>query len=174
MFSVRDMASHTRLKFRQPGQTTATEVGRRDLKLELLNAERASDARKAAGLPGFAGESAYSAMALIEAAVEDSESKRRKLLADVANLDADDDDDPVEPVSNDKGKGRATSVDLDAPNGDTPGEDDDDDESSDDDEDETAELLRELEKIKRERAEEKEKAVRPSAPRPVTLLTRRV
>lgn len=56
-----------------------------------------------------------------------------------------------------KGKGKAVA----ASNNDDDDDEDDDDSSDEeeDDEDETAELLRELEKIKRERAEEKERQV---------------
>ncbi|KAJ3030520.1 hypothetical protein HDV00_008859 [Rhizophlyctis rosea] len=62
---------------------------------------------------------------------EEEEAKRRKLL-EANDLDKDDSDEEEE-------------------------DEDNDDSDDDDDEDDTAELLRELEKIKRERAEEKER-----------------
>ncbi|KAK4050468.1 complexed with cef1p [Microbotryomycetes sp. JL201] len=182
IYSVRDMASHTRLKFRQPGQGSTTEVARRDLKAELVAAEREAAERKAKGQSGFVADRKLLALENEQAQSEAdaTEAKRRKVLASVGNLDADDDDDNDDDDDDDedddgkeqgaaagrvdKGKGKA--VDLEA-NGngagkddDDDGDDDDDDDSDDDDEDETAELLRELEKIKRERAEEKERQER--------------
>jgi protein CWC15 len=66
---------------------------------------------------------------------EDSDAKRRRILEETRDIDADDSDD----------------------------EEDDEDSSDDsDDDDETAELQRELEKIKRERAEKREREVRVS------------
>ncbi|KAF9462387.1 Pre-mRNA-splicing factor Cwf15/Cwc15 [Collybia nuda] len=135
-FSVRDMAAHTKLKFRQSGQTSAEEVKKRDLRAELLAAEQEAKnkKRKAEGKPPLP----------IEAGPTDDEAnKRRKLLQQAIDLDKDDDDEEEgdETEGADKGKEKEDS------------EDDSDD--SEDDEDDTAELLRELEKIKRERAEEK-------------------
>ena len=66
---------------------------------------------------------------------EDPDAKRRRILEETREIDADSD-----------------------------GADSDSSEESDDDEDETAELMRELEKIKRERAEQKAKEVRASGP----------
>ncbi|KIY66268.1 Cwf15/Cwc15 cell cycle control protein [Cylindrobasidium torrendii FP15055 ss-10] len=137
-FSVRDMASHTKLKFRQVGQTSAAEVKKRDLRAELLaaEAEARNKKRKAEG----------KAPLVEDAPADDEANKRRKLLEDV-QLDKDEDE--AEPE-----KKPAGSMDVD---GDDSEEEDEDD---DDDEDEEAELLRELEKIKRERAEEKERLER--------------
>ena len=77
-------------------------------------------------------------------------AKRRKLLEEAAELDKDDtdDEDAAAPA-------RARSRSAQPPTA-----ADDDDDSDDDSEDETAELMRELEKIKRERAEEKERIER--------------
>jgi len=143
-FSVRDMAAHTKLKFRQPGQTSVDDIKKRDLRAELLaaEAEARNKKRKAEGKPLL--EEDVRRAAAIEApkegtpAVEDDEAnKRRKLLQEALEMDKDDDDDDDEEEKNDN----------------------DDDESDEDseEEDDTAELLRELEKIKRERAEEKSK-----------------
>ncbi|KAJ7125405.1 Pre-mRNA-splicing factor Cwf15/Cwc15 [Mycena epipterygia] len=135
-FSVRDMAMHTKLKFRQVGQTSVAEVKQRDLRSELFAAEleAKNKKRKAEGLPPLA----------VEAGAGDEESnKRRKLLQD--SLDLDKDDDEEETAADGK---TAEQKDKDA-------DDSDSDSDEDDDDDDTAELLRELEKIKRERAEEK-------------------
>jgi protein CWC15 len=78
---------------------------------------------------------------------EDPEAKRRRILEETRDIDAESEDDD---------------------------EDDSSDDDSDDDEDETAELQRELEKIKRERAEKREQEVRSSIPEaPLTWLTQR-
>jgi len=136
------MAAHTKLKFRQPGQTSTDEVKKRDLRVELLaaEAEARNKKRKAEGKPPL--EEDVRRAAAIEApkegtptVEEDEANKRRKLLQEALEMDKDDDEDE---------------------DGEKDGEGDDDDESDEDsDEDDTAELLRELEKIKRERGEEK-------------------
>ncbi|KAJ7645943.1 Pre-mRNA-splicing factor Cwf15/Cwc15 [Mycena polygramma] len=136
-FSVRDMAMHTKLKFRQVGQTSVAEVKQRDLRAELFTAEleAKNKKRKAEGLPPLA----------VEGGPSDEESnKRRKLLQDSLDLDKDDEDE-----DDAEGSKTAEQKEKDAEDS---GSDSD---SDDDDDDETAELLRELEKIKRERAEEK-------------------
>ena len=152
-FSVRDMAAHTKLKFRyvtptpnmppptharvnsQPGQTSTGEVARRDLRAELFAAEEEArdKKRKAEGrLP----------VGITAAAEGDEETlKRRKLLQEALELDKDDDEDEDEPKNGE----RDTANDK--------AEEESEEESED--EDDTDELLRELEKIKRERAEEK-------------------
>ncbi|KAF8591068.1 Cwf15/Cwc15 cell cycle control protein [Ramaria rubella] len=136
-YSSRDMAAHTKLKFRQPGQTSTSEVAKRDLRAELIAAEQeARDRkRKAEGLPSVS-------VGTIENGVSGDEetNKRRKLIQEMVALDKDDDDDDDDDAN---------------ANGEKDKDDDASDEDEDDDEDDTAELLRELEKIKRERAEEK-------------------
>ncbi|POY70358.1 hypothetical protein BMF94_6638 [Rhodotorula taiwanensis] len=173
-YSSRDIAAHTKLKFRQPGQGTKDEHARRDLKLELLQAERDAAARKAKGERGYVQDQKLLALAsstttgdapTTENGESESAAKRRKMLQEVADLDKDDSDDDDEAdehdgaigAKQDKGKGRATS------NDDDDDDDSDEDSDDDDDEDETAELLRELEKIKKERAEEKERQERERA-----------
>jgi len=74
--------------------------------------------------------------------IHDPEAKRRKILAETRELDADSD-----------GGGGSDEDDDD--------DDDDDDESEDEDDEEV--LLRELEKIKKERAEQREKEEREKA-----------
>ncbi|GAA5828200.1 hypothetical protein JCM11251_002633 [Rhodosporidiobolus azoricus] len=150
-YSARDLAQHTKLKFRQPGQGTKTEVARRDLKLELLAAEQDAAARKAKGERGYVQDQKLLMLQQKEEATEEeAAAKRRRLLQEAADLDKDDSDDEESEdeaaEKQDKGKGKAAEEED---------EDDDDDDSDDDSEDETAELLRELEKIKKERAEEK-------------------
>jgi hypothetical protein len=173
-YSVKDLAAHTKLKFRQPGQTSTSEVSSSDLRVQLLIAERKAvdKKRKAQGL-GPLPELVLPGQKSIEGgeggAEEDGErAKRRKVLEEAVGLDRDDEDDEAEDDDKEgagsddgtdaKGKEKAEGSDGD--------DDDDDDDDSDDDEDDTAELLRELEKIKRERAEEKERQV-SSIPPPI-------
>ncbi|WVR06623.1 hypothetical protein IAU60_003655 [Kwoniella sp. DSM 27419] len=150
------LAQHTKLKFRQPGQTNTSDVARRDLKAELRAAERVAleKKRKAQGLPPLPPDE--SALRITGAAVaggegeDEAAAKRRKVLEDAAELDKDDEsEDEEEADGAGKGKGKATAQDDD----DDDDEDDDDDDS--DDEDDTAALMAELAKIKQERAEEK-------------------
>ena len=124
---------------RQSGQGDEAETGTRDLRAELLAAEAAHFV-KARGLGGEAASSQSSTTKRVleapleenEDRVEDSDAKRRRILEETRDIDAD--------------SGGSDS--------DSSGED-----SDEDDEDETAELMRELEKIKRERAEKKAQEV---------------
>ncbi|QRW12669.1 cell cycle control protein Cwf15/Cwc15 [Ceratobasidium sp. AG-Ba] len=161
-YSSRDMASQTKLKFRQPGQTSVGDVAKRDLRTDLLLAEHEAKnrKRKAAGQDPLPLPPALSGVAAPVAAIEngtagedDAATKRRKMLQEVLELDKDDDD---EEQPKDKGKGKAPANDDDD-------EEEEDDDDSDDDEDETAQLLAELEKIKRERAAEEERRAREAS-----------
>lgn len=171
------MASHTKLKFRTPQQQpnaqlaaearTGDALAKRDLKKELEAAERRSvnKKRKAQGLAPLKDdvddddeeeEEKKKPVGAIEGG-EGEEAKRRRLLQEAAEEedDDDDDDDDDEP----KAKGAKAGSDA-GSNSDSDSSDDDDD---DDEEDDTAALMRELEKIKRERAEEKERQERERA-----------
>jgi protein CWC15 len=120
-------ASHTKLKFRQPGQTSTSDVARRDLKAELIEAERvaADKKRKAAGLPALSAPGSALRLGDVE---EEERVKRRKVLEEALAADRDDDDEEEydeglgEEVV-DKGKGKASVIDA-----------DDEDEEEDDDE----------------------------------------
>ncbi|KAL7420584.1 complexed with cef1p [Cryptotrichosporon argae] len=161
------LAAHTKLKFRQAGQTAVSDVARRDLRAELLAAERAAadKKRKAQGLPPLpplpgaraiengsasagAGTGDGTGQGGDGADEDEATRKRRRILEEAAELDKDDDDDESDDEVADKGKGKAAAA---------HDEDDDDDDSDDDsdDEDDAAALMAELAKIKQERAEEK-------------------
>ncbi|KAG2227464.1 hypothetical protein INT45_007489 [Circinella minor] len=139
-YSSRDLASHTKLKFRQPGQGTTDEIGDRErLKEELRKAEQEYYESKEEG--GAGGNE--DGQKLIQDD-QDAEARRQKLLEEaerMAELDKDQSD-----SESDSG-GSSSSSD----------EESDDD---DDDEDNTAELLATLQKIRKERAEEKERQER--------------
>ncbi|KIW80246.1 pre-mRNA-splicing factor cwc15 [Fonsecaea pedrosoi CBS 271.37] len=118
---------------RQPGQGGAAEAEHRDLRAELLAAEAAHFAKT----KGTIAEPTSSPSKPIKRELEDDpdrgndedediETKRRRILEETRDIDADSDGDDTESS----------------------------DEESDE-EDETAELMRELEKIKKERAEQK-------------------
>ncbi len=114
----------------------------RDLRAELLQAEAVHFAKvRGTPLPDVGGssqgaiEGGSKTKRMIEGGeeeVEDIEAKRRRVLEETRDIDADSEE----------------------------GDDDSSEDDSDDDEDETAELQRELEKIKRERAEKREQEVR--------------
>ncbi|KAI5477775.1 Cwf15/Cwc15 cell cycle control protein, partial [Pseudohyphozyma bogoriensis] len=145
--SAKDLASHTRLKFRQAGQGSTAEISRRDLKMELLEAERQARIKRGVEV----ADEPAKPVGLITGA-----EGQKRILVDVVGLDADDSDDEEDEDKADKGKGKAKAVESE--------DDSEEEEDSDEDsEDETAELLKELEKIKRERAEEKERLEREKA-----------
>lgn len=135
-----DYSARTKLKFRQPGQTSSGDVAKRDLKMELMRAEREAQnkKRKEKGLPLLPEIAAERPLAIEGSKQEETEEdeaarKRRKILEEVAAMDADDSDDSEEDdedgdqatTSRDKGKGRADDGDRGA------GSDDDDDSDSD-------------------------------------------
>jgi protein CWC15 len=145
-YSSRDIVSHTELKLRQPGQASEAELAIKDLRAELERREaqaaqqRKRDEEQRAGLNAISADTASGKPAAITGsttapAIESAaapEAKRARLTHIQPNaLDADDD---IGGGSNDG--------------------DQDDDDDSDDDDDDTAQLLAELEKIKKERAEE--------------------
>lgn len=74
-------------KNRQPGQTSTSEVAKRDLRAELIAAEQEArdHKRKAAGLPSASVETENGVSG-------DERAKRRKLIQDAVDLDKDDDD----------------------------------------------------------------------------------
>ncbi|KAG9123155.1 hypothetical protein FRC07_000168 [Ceratobasidium sp. 392] len=88
-YSSRDMASQTKLKFRQPGQTSVGDVAKRDLRMDLLLAEHEAKnrKRKAAGQDPLPLPPALTGVAAPVAAIEngsaeeeDAATKRRKML----------------------------------------------------------------------------------------------
>jgi protein CWC15 len=173
--AARHMPSHTKLKFRQPqqGGQASSQIHRddrvrRDLRKELELAERESrnKRRKQQGLApekeDISEEDAEEEQGKVleDRSVEDEDLKRRKLIEEMKKLDEDDvdsDSGSSEQASKNKGKAKATNGVSDSSDDSSSSDDDDDDE------DETAALLRELEKIKRERAEEKARQERERA-----------
>ncbi|PTU18549.1 hypothetical protein P175DRAFT_0503346 [Aspergillus ochraceoroseus IBT 24754] len=144
-YHQRLLPAHKLLKTRQLGQGGESEAYQRDLRAELLQAEAAHFAKKR-GVPvdDITIEGAVPKRQLEGAPPnggdaggieeEDPEAKRRRILEETRDIDADSD-----------------------------GSEEDSSEEESDDEDEAAELMRELEKIKKERLEQKEKEERERA-----------
>lgn len=126
-YSSRDLPSHTKLKYRDPGQGTTEELRSRDFREELEKRERESKSGSSSSKAATSAAPSSVVRRAIEANTGGgSSSKRQKVDAAPQNLDA---DDPV----------------------------DSDNSDSDSDEDDTAALLAELNKIKRERAQDSAK-----------------
>ncbi|KAK9451356.1 Pre-mRNA-splicing factor Cwf15/Cwc15 [Limtongia smithiae] len=167
IYHSRMLPAHTKLKFRKRGQGGAAD--RDDLSTPLASEEREWEREamkrellekeaKHSGTNGKARAGSSAAPLLLEDApspnddAEDEEEKRikrRKLILEEAqkNENGSDDDERLDEKKSD---------DSDESESESESEDDDDDEE----EDETAELMRELERIKRERALEKEREER--------------
>ncbi|KAJ5942985.1 hypothetical protein N7516_003153 [Penicillium verrucosum] len=134
-YHQRLLPAHKHLKVRQPGQGGVADAdpSPRDLRAELLQAEAAHFAKKN-GSPNDNSRLRPQGGGDGDIEEEDPEAKRRRILEETRDIDADSD----------------------------ASEEDSSDEDSDD-EDEAAELMRELEKIKKERLEQKEKEERERA-----------
>ncbi|KAI9733739.1 MAG: complexed with cef1p [Claussenomyces sp. TS43310] len=140
-YHQRLLPAHTQLKFRQPGQGGDADAQVRDLRTELLQAEAAHFAKVGGPHSSITTPDIKSPVPKRDLVTgiedeEDFEAKRRRVLEESRDIDADSD------------------------GGDSEDSSDDD---SIDEEDETAELQRELEKIKRERAEKREREEREKA-----------
>ncbi|KAL2872577.1 spliceosome-associated CWC15 family protein [Aspergillus lucknowensis] len=141
-YHQRLLPAHTHLKTRQLGQGTEGESQHRDLRAELLQAEAAHFAKKQGGTVGEAPTESIPPKRQLEGGPsngdgdvdEDADAKRRRILEETRDIDADSD-----------------------------GSEEDSSEEESDDEDEAAELMRELEKIKKERLAQKEKEERDRA-----------
>ncbi|KAJ5737144.1 uncharacterized protein N7483_002269 [Penicillium malachiteum] len=140
-YHQRLLPAYTHLKVRQPGQGGDADNEVRDLRAELLKAEAAHFAKKNGTLIDETAATEQAPKRQLEftpadaenegGEVEDPEAKRRRILEETRDIDADSDGSE---------------------------EDSSEEEDSDDDDDEAA-LMRELEQIKKERAAQKEKEV---------------
>jgi protein CWC15 len=127
-YASRDLNAHTKIKYRQPGQ--GGDVDGEPSELDLREELRRREAEHYESKRG-------------KATLSIGDKERLEELAKLSALDAPDNDDD----DSEGGSGSSSEEEDDD-------EDDDDDDSDDDDD---AELLRELEKIRQERAEEKER-----------------
>ncbi|KAI9850670.1 MAG: hypothetical protein M1824_003194 [Vezdaea acicularis] len=165
-YHQRLLPAHKELKFRQPGQGGDADHEVRDLRAELLKAEAAHFA-KTKGTSGALPDAPDRPKRLLEDGhaeeEEDMATKRRRVLEETRDLDADSDGEAngsssderlvhslarIESRIKARGVHGWVLIQLD---------------SDDDEEDEEAELMRELAKIKRERAEAKEREDRERA-----------
>ncbi|KAG2488201.1 hypothetical protein HYH03_013195 [Edaphochlamys debaryana] len=128
--SAKNLPGHTKLKFRQEGQSSLGEVMVKDLRAELEEKEK-KHFQKKAGVPDAFEEERQRDLKLIESAPAEGQSKSLVPKA----IDADDEDPESSESSSD----------------------------DDDDDDEEALLLAELERIKKERAEEAAKKAKEEA-----------
>jgi protein CWC15 len=153
------LPAHKTLKFRQAAQGAPDEQARRDLRAELLKAERAHFAKKdGRNLPEDDDDDVESEQVEVKGAIEGG--VKRKL--DEANGDGGGGEDESEEEDYEAKKLRVIEEtrDIDA---DSDSSSESSEESEDDEEDETAELMRELAKIKAERAEAAAKAAAEQA-----------
>jgi len=125
-YSSKDLAGHTKMKTRQPGQNTSSEVSKRDLKRELDEKERKVAVERGRKDPKK----------------EEKETKEEPILA------------IKDKEENGERSKRDKNIDADDSDGSSDGDEESSDEESDS-EDETDELLRELERIKKEREQER-------------------
>ncbi|KAJ5896883.1 uncharacterized protein N7473_006282 [Penicillium subrubescens] len=137
-YHQRLLPAHTHLKVRQPGQGGDADKEVRDLRAELLKAEAAHFAKKS-GAP------------IEEPAIEESTAPKRQLEAAPTDADGEAEEDPEAKRRRILEETRDIDADSDG------SEEDSSEEEDSDDEDEAAELMRELEKIKKERQAQKEK-----------------
>ncbi|KAJ1985848.1 complexed with cef1p [Dimargaris cristalligena] len=166
--SARDLPSHTTLKYRQPESETSLEQKVDDLKQQLLEAEREHFRKLKAGSGAAAIGSSEPTPGQVDsesATPQLDDEKRRQLLEQVQGWDVDDSDDSDEESSSGPPERKAIGgIFGNTVNSTSFSSDENEDDSDDDgDDDETAQLLRELEKIKRERAEEEAKKAEQQA-----------
>uniref|UniRef100_K3XZ43 Cwf15/Cwc15 cell cycle control protein n=1 Tax=Setaria italica TaxID=4555 RepID=K3XZ43_SETIT len=133
-YSSRDLAAHTSLKPRKEGQQTTEELQKRNLREELEERERKHYSSK---------DKSY--------AERDLRKSSSQLLLEVIGSKRDAED-------------KIVPREIDADDSDVePKSDDESDEDDDDDDDDTEALMAELERIKKERAEEKLRKERQQA-----------
>ncbi|OWP01138.1 hypothetical protein B2J93_6588 [Marssonina coronariae] len=180
-YHQRLLPAHTQLKVRQPGQGGDANREVRDLRAELLQAEAAHFAKVKGGPAPVIEEKRVEAggekRQLEEGeGEEDPEAKRRRILEETRDIDADSEEDEEDSSDDDRSSSGFLAKNLKLERRLRQFKQDPSTACPcmihqsrpkltrySDDEDETAELQRELEKIKRERAEKREQeACRPN------------
>lgn len=160
-YHQRLLPAHKTLKFRQAAQGAPDEQAKRDLRAELLKAERMHYAKKEGrALPEDEDDDATEPE--VRRAIEDGTSGGvKRKLSDANNGGGDADGEEEEDYEAKKRRVLEETRDIDA---DSASSSSSESESEDDEEeDETAELMRELAKIKAERAEAAAKAAAEQA-----------
>ncbi|UPR04781.1 pre-mRNA-splicing factor Cwf15/Cwc15 [Chloropicon primus] len=164
-YSSKDLPGHKELKSRALGQDGAEEVGKRDLKRELLEKE----AKHFANKPELLAAKQLKIQALehkikVPGVVDAEFAATGDLVTREADADEDFDFDDGE--GEDTKARSALGGGVEGADGGAAGVSEEEEDSSDEDDDEDddeAELLAELEKIKRERAEERQKKEQEAA-----------
>ncbi|KAF2086476.1 Cwf15/Cwc15 cell cycle control protein [Saccharata proteae CBS 121410] len=150
-YHQRLLPAHKTLKVRREGQGGTPEVGsREELRLQLLEAEITAQRKK----KGITDDDAAAEDSSANANVGGGGEKRKLENGPAADEEGDADETPEQKRKRlvlEKYK----DVDADSDDDEDKEDDSSEEEDSDDDEDETSALMRELEKIKRERAEKK-------------------
>ena len=164
-YHQRLLPAHKTLKFRQATQGTPDEQAKRHLSAELLKAERAHYAKKdGRNLPDDEDEDADEQRQAIEAPTAGAKRKLEDSNGADPGVEADSasgaDGEPDEDYETKKRRVLEESKDIDADSASSSSSSESED---DDEEDETAELMRELAKIKAERAEAAAKAAAEQA-----------
>ncbi|KAF2150572.1 Cwf15/Cwc15 cell cycle control protein [Myriangium duriaei CBS 260.36] len=172
-YHQRLLPAHKTLKYRQAAQGTEAETARRDLRAELLRAERRHYAKKEGrdvSDDEEAEPTAQAAIAAPEAVEDDAEDSStehgRKRSLDESRGGNGEGDGEEESYAAKRTRVLAETAAIDASSESEDGSDSDSDSSSsdeDDDDDEEALLMAELAKIKRERAEAAAKAAAEQA-----------
>lgn len=170
-YHQRLLPAHKTLKFRQATQGNPDEQAKRDLKAELLKAERVHYAKKAGRSLPEDDEEVDEPVAAIEAPAAGVKRKHDSVDGDNDDVDKGargEDDDPEEDYETKKRRVLAETKDIDADSDSSSSSasdasSDSSDEDDEEEEDEQAELMRELDKIKAERAEAAAKAAAEQA-----------
>ena len=162
-YHQRLLPAHKTLKFRQAAQGAPDEQARKDLRAELLKAERSHFAKKdGRGLPeDEEAEDVAARDSEVRGAIEDGAGGQKRKIGEVE----DGEDRGAEAVEEEDYEAKKRRVleetkDIDADSASSSSSESSDDE---DEEDETAELMRELAKIKAERAAAAAKAAEEQA-----------
>lgn len=159
-YHQRLLPAHKTLKFRQSNQGTPAEQAKRDLKAELLRAEAKHYAKKEGrAIADEEEEDDNSTAQQIPLQIEEGDGTRagaKRKLSDTQNGGGQGDEEGEEEDYEAKKRRvleETRAIDADSDSGSSSSESEESDDDDDDEEDETAELMRELAKIKAERAE---------------------
>ncbi|KAL9087616.1 MAG: hypothetical protein Q9165_006540 [Trypethelium subeluteriae] len=151
-YHQRLLPAYKTLKHRQSGQGNEAENSQRDLRAELLEAEAAHFAKKGKSATGGISSAGAIKGAKNQLAIENGTTREGK-----RNIDDEIDDSGEDPEAKRRRLILEEAADIDRDSDISSDEEDDEEDDDSDEEDEEAVLMRELEKIKKERAEQKAK-----------------
>ncbi|KAK3676226.1 complexed with cef1p [Recurvomyces mirabilis] len=160
-YHQRLLPAHKTLKYRQPLQGNPEQQARRDLKAELLRSEAKAQAKKEGRELDDDEDIKDSALRMKSGADDEVESGVKRKLAETSTGDAEAEE--KEDYEAKKRRILAETKDIDADSDAASEASSEESDSDDDEEDETAQLMAELAKIKAERAEAAAKAAAEQA-----------